>query len=132
MGFFKKEENGILNGENYVYSPVVTLKVEYKDTYTYPQDGWYWFDTFDEALVFFANQTNGSDSITMRQARLYLLGAGLLSQVDTIVSTNEAWKIEWEYATDVVKDSPLVVALSSQLGLTTADIDLMFTEASKL
>ena len=133
MGFFKKEENSILVGENFVYSPVVTLKVEDKDNYVYPQDGWYWFDSFDEALMFFANQTKGkTESITMRQARLYLLSKGLLSQVDSIVSTNEAWKIEWEYATDVVKDSPLVVALASQLGLSTSDIDLMFTEASKL
>lgn len=71
-------------------------------------------------------------SITMRQARLYLLGAGLLEQVDSIVSQNEAWKIEWEYATDVVKNSPLVVALSSQLGLSSEAIDVMFDEASKL
>ena len=131
MGFFKKDIDSILVGENVVFSPSVTLKVEDKDLYTYPQDGWYWFDTFDEALQFFVS-LKSSDSITMRQARLYLLGAGLLSQVDSIVSQNEAWKIEWEYATDVVKNSQLVITLSNQLGLSSEAIDVMFDEASKL
>lgn len=131
MGFFKKDIDSILVGDNFVFSPSVTLKAEDKDLYTYPQDGWYWFDTFDEALQFFAG-LKSSDSITMKQARLYLLSSGLLSQVDVIVSQNEAWKIEWEYATDVLKNSPLVVALSSQLGLSSEAIDVMFDEASKL
>lgn len=131
MGFFKKDIDSILVGENAVFSPSVTLKAEDKDLYTYPQDGWYWFDTFDEALQFFAG-LKSSDSITMRQARLYLLGAGLLSQVDSIVSQNEAWKIEWEYATDVVKNSQLVITLSNQLGLSSEAIDVMFDGASKL
>lgn len=68
----------------------------------------------------------------MRQARLYLLNAKLLSQVNSIVSQNEAWKIEWEYATDVVKNSPLVSALANQLDLSAEAIDTMFNEASKL
>ena len=131
MGFYKKVDDDILKGENFVFSPVVTLKAEDKDNYTYPQDGWYWFDSFDEALVFFAGLKN-SDSITMRQARLYLLNAKLLSQVNSIVSQNEAWKIEWEYATDVVKNSPLVSVLASELNLSAEDIDVMFSEASLL
>lgn len=70
--------------------------------------------------------------VTMRQARLYLLSKGLLNMVDSIVSQNEAWKIEWEYATDVVKNSPLVSALASELNLSAEDIDVMFSEASLL
>ena len=131
MPFYKKDEENLINGGDVVSSPLITLTKETKDNYTYPQDGWYWFDSFDEALQFFAG-LKSSDSITMRQARLYLLNAKLLSQVDNIVSQNEAWKIEWEYATDVVKDSPLVVALASQLGLSAEAIDTMFSEASKL
>lgn len=129
--FYKKEENEILNGGDTVCTPSVVLTASTKDEFTYPQDGWYWFDTFDEALAFFAGLKN-SDFITMRQARLYLLSKGLLGMVDSIISQNEAWKIEWEYATDVVKDSPLVAALASEVGLSVEDIDLMFSEASKL
>lgn len=127
--FYKKIEDETLKGEN-ISTPLVTLKAEDKDSYTYPQDGWYWFNSFDEALVFFASQTR--DSITMRQARLYLLGAGLLSQVDAVIAKNEAWKIEWEYATEVQKDSPLVLALASELHLSMEAIDLMFSEGRLL
>ena len=129
MSFFKKEEDNIINGGDIVSSPAVTLLSSNKDEFIYPQDGWYWFDTFDEALQFFAG-LKSSDSITMRQARLYLLSKGLLGMVDSIVSQNEAWKIEWEYATDVVKNSPLVSALASELNLSAEDIDVMFSEAS--
>ena len=127
--FYKKTEDEILKGEN-ISTPLVTLKVEDKDSYTYPQDGWYWFNSFDEALVFFASQTR--DSITMRQARLYLLSIGLLNQVETVIARNEEWKIEWEYATEVQKDSPLVLALAKELNLTPESIDLMFNEAGVL
>lgn len=53
MAFYKNDNKSLLCGENFVYSPVVTLTVETKDNFTYPQDGWYWFDTEDEAYIFF-------------------------------------------------------------------------------
>lgn len=53
MAFYKEDNGSLLVGENFVYSPVVTLKVEDRDKFTYPQDGWYWFDTEDEAYYFF-------------------------------------------------------------------------------
>lgn len=132
MAFYKKEDNQILCGENFVFSPVVTLRSEDKDDYEYPQDGWYWCDSFDEALALFAGLNNSKDSITMRQARLYLLSIDRLAEVNQLVSGNEAWKIEWEYATDILKTSPLVVAMCSALRLTEAELDVVFNEASKL
>lgn len=129
--FVKNDNDSLIIGDNFVYTPTFTLTKETKGEFTYPIDGWYWFETIEEALQFFAG-LKSSDSITMRQARLYLLNAKLLSQVDNIVSQNEAWKIEWEYATDVVKNSPLVVALANQLDLSAEAIDTMFNEASKL
>jgi hypothetical protein len=37
-----------------VRAPDYDLFVEDKDSYTYPtQDGWYWFDTLEEAEKFF-------------------------------------------------------------------------------
>lgn len=53
MGFYKNDNGSLLVGETFVYSPRVTLKAEDKDNFTYPQDGWYWFDTEDEAYSFF-------------------------------------------------------------------------------
>lgn len=51
--FYKKEENEILNGVDTVSAPSVMLIASAKDEFTYPQDGWYWFDTEDEAYSFF-------------------------------------------------------------------------------
>lgn len=133
MGFYKKEDNQILVGENFVYSPVVTLKAEEKDNYTYPQDGWYWFDTFDEALVFFSKMVNVTVvSVTPRQIRLKLLELGLLDTINNMLEQNAAWKIEWEYATEVLRNSPLISGLASELGLSDEAIDALFIEASTL
>ena len=75
--------------------------------------------------------------VTMRQARLALLGAGLLAQVNTAVANmpgaeGDAARIEWEYAQEVRRDSPLVAALSAAFGWTSAQLDDLFTEGAKL
>lgn len=75
--------------------------------------------------------------VTMRQARLALLGAGLLAQVNTAVANmpgaeGDAARIEWEYAQEVRRDSPLVAALSTAFGWTGAQLDDLFTEGAKL
>lgn len=75
--------------------------------------------------------------VTMRQARLALLGAGLLAQVNTAVANmpgaeGDAARIEWEYAQEVRRDSPLVAALSAAFGWTGARLDDLFTEGAKL
>ena len=75
--------------------------------------------------------------VTMRQARLALLGAGLLAQVNTAVANmpgaeGDAARIEWEYAQEVRRDSPLVAALSAAFGWTGAQLDAMFVSAKTL
>lgn len=75
--------------------------------------------------------------VTMRQARLALLGAGLLHQVNGAIAAmpgdeGEAARIEWEYAQEVRRDSPLVAALSAAFGWTGAQLDDLFTEGAKL
>ncbi len=55
-GFYKKEVDGTLNfAPNTVDSPKVSLNKENKDTYSYPADGWYWFETASEANAFFGS-----------------------------------------------------------------------------
>ena len=75
--------------------------------------------------------------VTMRQARLALLGAGLLAQVNTAVANmpgaeGDAARIEWEYAQEVRRDSPLTAGLSAALGLTDAQLNNLFTAAGAL
>jgi len=129
MPFYKREDEQLLVGGTMVRTPNVTLTVGTKDQYTYPQDGWYWFDTLDEAMSKLVNKT---DSITPRQARLKLLEVGLLDDLEAIIATNRAWQIEWEYATEVKRNSPLMGAVATQAGLTSEQIDQIFLEASQL
>jgi hypothetical protein len=77
-------------------------------------------------------------SVTMRQARLALLGVGLLDDVDAAIASIEdptakrAAQIEWEYANTLERNSTWVQNLATALGLTEEQLDDLFTEASKL
>lgn len=74
------------------------------------------------------------NTVSMRQARLALLAAGLLQTVTDAVAaipgaTGDAARIEWEYAQVVERGSPLVETLSSALGLTDDQLDALFAAA---
>lgn len=75
--------------------------------------------------------------ISMRQARLALLGAGLLPGVDAAIAAmtgteGDAARIEWEYAQEVRRDSPLLAGMIAALGLTTEQVDGLFVAAAGL
>jgi len=66
--------------------------------------------------------------LSMRQARLALLGSGLLAIVDTAVanSSDEAMKIEWEYSDVAKRDWTSLVAMATSLGMSELDLDNLF------
>jgi hypothetical protein len=70
--------------------------------------------------------------ISMRQCRLMLLGMGLLELVETEMAKDKTLSIEWEYATEIKIDNPLVVMLSEKLGLDEEARVEMFKEARLL
>ena len=70
--------------------------------------------------------------ITMRQARLQLLEIGLLDDVEALVALDRKSQIEWEYANEVYRQSPLIESVKGAMSLTDEQIDNMFLEASKL
>jgi hypothetical protein len=76
--------------------------------------------------------------VTMRQARLALLAAGLLDKVDAAIDAiadpaqRAAARIEWDYSSEVHRDKPLVGLLGPALKLDDAGIDALFSAASKL
>jgi len=76
-------------------------------------------------------------SVTMRQARLALLQQGLLTQVNNAVASmsgdqGDAARIEWEFSNTVERNRPFVQALAASLGLTSQQIDDLFTLAATL
>lgn len=71
--------------------------------------------------------------VSMRQASLALLNAGLLDDVEALVATlPRAYQIEWERASKVQRDNPLVEIVRQQQGMTTVQIDDLFTLAATL
>lgn len=68
--------------------------------------------------------------IDARRLRLALFNLGLLGTVtNAIAALPQSAQIDWEYATTIREDYPLVVALATNLGL---DTDAIFTLASSL
>ncbi len=75
--------------------------------------------------------------VEMRQARLALLGAGLLDTVEAAIAgmpgtAGKAAQIEWEFARTLSRDHPLTLGLSESLGLQPADLDALFTQAAAI
>jgi hypothetical protein len=75
------------------------------------------------------------EQVTMRQARLALLQAGLLDRVQTALAQmpgveGQAARIEWEYSQVVRRDKPFVLAVGELLGMTPAQMDQLFITAS--
>lgn len=72
-------------------------------------------------------------TITIRQAKLVLHHAGLLDDVDAAVAgADKATQLEWEYATEVKRDWPTLVAMATALGMTDTQLDDLFIQGSKL
>ena len=71
--------------------------------------------------------------VSMRQARLALLGAGLLDDVEAVISAaGRAAQLEWEYAAVVDRSNTAVAIVQQQQGMADAQIDDLFREAVKL
>lgn len=85
---------------------------------------------FDDAAVV-------PESVTMRQARLALLGAGKLAAVTAAINAlaepqKSAALITWEYSGEVQRNNGLVPQMAGALGMTEAQIDALFIAAAKL
>jgi hypothetical protein len=75
--------------------------------------------------------------VTPRQARLALLGAGQLANIEAAITaleepTKSAVEIEWEYAVQIERTSPWVQAMTAALGMTDEQTDQLFEAAAQL
>lgn len=96
-----------------------------------------WFDEGNEPLPYVAPPTTVPTAVTMRQARLALLGAGLLDDVEAAINAlpspqKEEARIEWEYSQEVQRSSGLVPMMGAALGLDDAALDALFVAAAAL
>jgi hypothetical protein len=75
------------------------------------------------------------ESITRRQARLALLSAGLLEQVEQLINdplTSPEIKIVYQDSTHWYRDDPILINLATPLGLDSDQLDQLFLAASSL
>jgi len=92
-----------------------------------------------DLLSSFAPAEASLPSLTARQLRLGLVTHGIdLSDVDAAIAgiddpqDKAKAKIEWEYASIFERDHPLIAEVGAVLGLTEAQIDEMWQNASSL
>jgi len=73
------------------------------------------------------------DSVSPLQARRALRNVGLLETVNDIVAAaDDDTRDAWEYTIEVRRDSPILAELSTQLGMTSEQIDDLFRVAATL
>lgn len=71
--------------------------------------------------------------ISIRQAKLALLGAGLLDDIENaMANADRSVQISWEYATEFERDNPLILYFQSQLNLSKEQVDNLFIQAKGL
>lgn len=69
--------------------------------------------------------------VTPRQARIALLNAGLLDNVEAAIAAYpRAAQIDWEYAIEIRRDNAMIASMASTLGLSDTDIDNLFIAAA--
>lgn len=78
------------------------------------------------------NNSKKVEVLSQAQARLYMLQAGLLDQVEELLKDNLEAKIIWEYADEIKRDNKLISYVGEALSLTDEQLDEMFLEASKI
>jgi hypothetical protein len=146
-GFYKNEDNNMLYAPETVSGPYYFLSKDEFQNYTYTIDGWYYFNTENEAKDFFGlsnleEQVQALKTsirgvrISARQIRLWLLQNGISLQMvnDAISSIEDTFlrdsvSIEWEYAPYIERNHFMLIPLAQALGLTEQDIDRGFIEA---
>lgn len=75
--------------------------------------------------------------VTMRQARLALMEAGLLGNVQDAINSlpvpaKTKAQIEWDYSNTLQRSNPFVATLGGALGLDSVALDNLFIQAATL
>lgn len=141
-GFYKTDNGGLLYAPTQISSADFDLTRDLKDTYTYPANGWHWFDSEESARVFFnlpkprPGQVLNTSEIALWRARAVLKKKGLFDTIDAYVNANinttpELYEV-WNYGNVVDRESTFIKSLGPIFGLTDAQIDTMFMEALTL
>jgi len=91
-----------------------------------------WLDQGNTISPYVAPPAPPVTQVTAYQAKIQLSRSGLYDSVVTTVNTsdNPELKIAWEVATSFERNSLFILALQPELGLTDAQVDDLFQQAS--
>jgi hypothetical protein len=136
MGFYKRDNETLLQAPNFVHAPNYSLTAENHAEHTYPVDGWYWFDTLDEAMVEFITQPD-VPTVTALQGMLAIQQAGLVAGFN-------AWKASLDPVEDFAtiaffekaqtwrRNNPYLIQGATALGLNDEQLNQLFVLAATL
>lgn len=84
-------------------------------------------------LTYVGTLPTDTTTLTARQARLILLQAGLLDDVEAAVAAaGRDVQLEWEYATEIKRTWPTLVNMAAALGMTDDQLDDLFVQGAAL
>ena len=72
------------------------------------------------------------DTLSPRQARLILLQYGLLDEIETLIASDKALQIWWEYSLDIQRNDERLLEFATIAGITPEQLNGMFLDGSKL
>lgn len=130
-GFYKADGTFLLYGPGPIYGPNFTLTRELKDTYTYPVEGWTWYESSQEAITALGlpiQGVNGSNVIKTAYLKAALAEIDKLDLVNSSV-TDPVLKTLWENATEIKRTDPDVIQIAQQLNI---DLDSLWIEAIRI
>lgn len=122
-----------------ISSDRIVVPVVYSgDFYMAVWDGGKWIEGASESEIVEINKKHTPKVVSQRQLRTQLVLNGF--NLDSIqVAINElsepnksVAQIAWDYAITFERDSPLLMCLATNLGLTVDEVDTIFLNASKL
>lgn len=70
--------------------------------------------------------------VSPRQARLALLQATLLDDVELLLANDKAMQIWWEYSLDIQRNNEHIITMGTALGMTEVQLDDLFILAGSL
>lgn len=142
-GFYKIIGDAISYASSKIITTQGTYLVSEHDQYDYPVSGWHYFESVEDAEVYFnATVSEGVPTVngvpvqvTPAQCDLALNAIGKLDQLNAIIDSDQTpseVRIRYRKATVIRRDSEEVALLGNALGLSDSDIDDLFIQAAKL
>lgn len=137
MPFFKRTDEELFQAPNFVHMPGgISLTVDNHAEYEYPVDGWYWFDTLDEAMAALITPPP-VPTVTALQGMLAINAAGLTEAFVTWKATLDpiadfAAIAFFEKAQTWKRDNEYLLLGAQALGLDDVAIHNLFVLAATL